>query len=187
MRERRISRVRFANIVALDPGGAPVATGQISERRVQRSIFRILKENVLCSMATVTSGKRAHINTAYFCYSEELELYFLSHRDSLHCQNLLTNSSMAMTIFSSLQKWGQPDRGVQLFGTCREAGGIQARKAEKLYSVRFPLYAEWKAHLKRGDMGEEYRFFRFLVGKLKLLDEKEFGAGVFVTASVRRS
>lgn len=53
-----------------------VSTGY-SEARVRSSVFRILEENVLCSIATVTAATRAHINTAYFCYSDDLELYFL--------------------------------------------------------------------------------------------------------------
>jgi len=103
------------------------------EEPVRRSLFRILRENVLCSMATVATGNRAHINTAYFCYSRALELFFLSDPGSLHCRNLAEHPSMAMTIFRSAQAWGNPDRGVQLFGTCREAKGPHARNAERLY------------------------------------------------------
>ncbi len=166
--------------------GHRVATQGISDRRLRRCVLRILEENVLCSIATVSSGRRAHINTAYFSYSEGLEFYFLSHPDSLHCRNMSKNSSMGMAIFSSSQRWAGPDRGLQLFGTCRRVGGSRALEAERLYGKRFPAYARWKAGLHKDDAAREYRFYRFLATALKVLDEKSFGAAVFVSADVRR-
>ena len=157
-----------------------------SEERVRSSLFRLLKENVLCSIATVTEDQRAHINTAYFCYSDELELYFLSDPGSLHCQNLSSNSSMAMAIFPSSQQWGGPDRGVQLFGTCTQASGPQATKAQRLYVERFPAYLKWSAGLNEDDVGRGLQFYQFLVSRVKVLDESEFGEAVFVIADVRR-
>ncbi len=151
-----------------------------SDEQVKKSIFRILQGNVLCSMSTVTRGNRAHINTVYFCYSRDLELYFLSYPTSLHCRNLRANSSMAITVFSSSQKWGNPDRGIQLFGTCNEARGLEARKAQRLYLRRFPGYERLAPEL-RG-----CRFYRFLPGNVKILDEREFGGGLFVLVAMRR-
>lgn len=49
----------------------------------------------------------------------------------------------------------------------------------------FTHYASWKARRKPGDQAESYRFFRFEVNSLKVLDEKAFGDGVFVSAAVR--
>jgi uncharacterized protein YhbP (UPF0306 family) len=142
---------------------------------------------VLCSTATVTEENKAHINTAYFCYSDDLELYFLSDPGSLHCRNLSTNSSMAVTVFRSSQRWGGPDEGLQLFGTCAKARGPQAKKAQRLYRERFPAYAEWMANLRNDNVGLGYRFFRFLTDRLKMLDERNFGEAVFVSAAVIRS
>lgn len=187
--------IRFVRrgIVILSPKHAPITLGPLAERRfsegrVKGSILRILRGNVLCSMSTVAGGHRAHINTAYFCYSEDLELYFLSDPSSVHCRNLSTNSSMAMTVFSSSQKWGGPDRGMQLFGTCSELRERQATKAEQLYTKRFPSYGEWMAGLSKNDQlrAFRYRFYRFLPRKVKVLDEAKFGGAVFVIAAVRR-
>lgn len=161
------------------------------EEPVRRSLFRILRENVLCSMATVATGNRAHINTAYFCYSRALELFFLSDPGSLHCRNLAEHPSMAMTIFRSAQAWGNPDRGVQLFGTCREAKGPHARNAERLYGERFPPYMKTSAgrnpeDRRQGEQLRSYRFYRFVPTRVKILDERVFGGGVFAVASVPR-
>ena len=159
--------------------------------RVRRSALRILMENVLCSMSTVATGNRAHINTAYFCYSDDLELYFLSDPGSTHCENLGVNPSMAMAISRSTQRWGGSDRGMQLFGVCREANGREAAQAERLYRKRFRLYAKWMAGTSEREKPlatdlRTYRFYRFVPRKVKILDEAEFGGGVLVTAALTR-
>lgn len=162
-----------------------------SDRRVQRSLARILRENVLCSMSTIAPRHRAHINTAYFRYSRELELFFLSDPSSLHCRNVRGNPSIAMAVFRSDQPWDKPGRGVQLFGRCSEVRGRKAKEAEELCGERFPAYGR---HL-RGKSVEDrrmaaglraYRFYRFVPRTVKILDEAEFGGGVFVVADVER-
>lgn len=153
-------------------------------------MFRILRNNVLCSIATVR-GNRAHINTAYFAYSPALELYFLSAPDSVHCRNLEANPSMAMTVFSSAQTWGKPDRGIQLFGVARKARGREAEVARRWYAKRFRAYAltvtgTSEANRRQTRQLQSYRFYRFVPTKVKVLDEREFGDGVFVVAAIPR-
>lgn len=160
--------------------GMRILQKDFTDRRVKRSLFRILKENKLCSMATVSPDREAHINTAYFAYSHEPELFFVSYPDSIHCQNLLKNPSMAMTVFSSKQTWGRADTGVQLFGTCREAKGQLIRKAERTYAKRFPRLFEWKNRTTKEEGAFLLRFFRFVPRNAKIFDEAEFGGGVFI-------
>jgi uncharacterized protein YhbP (UPF0306 family) len=154
---------------------------------LQQAVFAILETNVLCSIATVNAEGRVHINTAYFSYSDDLNLYFLSHPRSLHCRNLSSNPSIAMTVFSSVQRWTDPGQGLQLFGTCEQAAGSSAAKAETLYARRFDAYAGWKDKLKGEDSARDYRFFRFRVDGLKILDEKNLGDAIFIRASVTRT
>jgi uncharacterized protein YhbP (UPF0306 family) len=175
--------LRIVRIV--DPAGVPILTSGITDRRVQRSVYQLLAENVLCSMASITAQGRAHINTAYFSYTPDLKVYFLSHPNALHCQNIVSDPSMALAIFSANQTWGSPDRGLQLFGMCKQATGREASKADKLYSKRFTEYAAWKANLASNTLGLDYQFYRFVTAELKVFDEKEFGAGIFVEARVK--
>jgi uncharacterized protein YhbP (UPF0306 family) len=157
-----------------------------SEERVRQSVLSILDKNVLFSISTVTPEGRAHINTAYFSYSDKLELYFLSHPGSVHCRNLERNASMAVTIFSSLQQWTDPGQGLQLFGTCQATSGSSAEEAERAYQRRFPAYQNWKAALKDEDLAREYRFYRFEAAWIKILDEKNLGDAIFARATVFR-
>ncbi len=177
--------MRLTNLTAHDAAGARFAI-DVAEEQIRRTTFHILATNVLCSLATVSRDLRAHINTAHFCYSDDLELYILSHPRSQHCQNLVANSSAAVTVFSSAQPWLTPGAGLQLFGTIIEAQGAEAGKAEDLYARRFPAYHGWKA-TRTGDLNFEFRFYRFVVSRLKVLDEAHIGDGVFISATVTRN
>jgi uncharacterized protein YhbP (UPF0306 family) len=168
----------------VDAAGIPIPTIRITNRQIQRSVYQLLAANVLCSMASITTEGSAHINTAYFSYTPDLKVYFLSHPSALHCQNILSNPSMALAIFSSNQTWGSPDRGLQLFGMCKQVTGREASEADRLYGKRFAKYAAWKANFTSDSSGRDYRLFRFITSELKVFDEEELGAGIFVVARV---
>src|SRR5438309_6451637 len=98
-------------------------------------MVRILKANRLCSIATVASGNRAHINTAFFAYSPSLGLSFLSDPDSLHSRHLSARPSVAMTVFDSRQSWDDPGRGLQLFRPGCKTRGVHAARPERTYAA----------------------------------------------------
>src|SRR2546428_6368355 len=120
-----------------------VVKRRFPDKRIQRSVFRILRDSALCSMSTVAPGTRAHINTAYFCYSPDLNFYFLSVPDSLHCKNLERNPSMAMMVMNSSQTWGGSDRGIQLFAACHRVRGPAAKEAKLRYGVPLSSDRTW--------------------------------------------
>lgn len=135
-------------------------------------------------MATVNKNGGAHINTAYFAYSNEPELFFCSYPDSTHCRNLSKNPSMAITVFESRQTWGKPDKGIQLFGSCHEAKQNWRNKAERVYGSRFRGFAKWKHEIEKEEGEFTLRLYRFVPKKAKILDEVEFGGGVFIKVSL---
>lgn len=149
--------------------------------------MHILKESVLCSIATVTKSGRAHISHLYFCWSDDLEFYFLSDPRSLHCRNLLSNPSMAMTVYNSDQPWDRPGRGMQLFGRCTQARLGRAVIGERAYAKRFDGYAAYRAESTARNQAFQYRFYHFTPRKIKILDEPRFGGGVLVTAQINRA
>lgn len=158
----------------------------IEDPKVWRCLFRILERNLLCAVATVTPEKRAHINTAYFAYTVDLEFYFYSYPDTDHALNLARNPSMAIVVFDSEQPWGRPDHGVQLFGTGRAVAGRSARDAERCYDRRFPGHVSWKLPRSTAESAPVPKPFRFRPRLIKLFDEHAFGAGVVVKATVPR-
>jgi uncharacterized protein YhbP (UPF0306 family) len=182
-----MGNIALRSIAAFDIAGHRTSPQWLTASDVWQAVSRILKKSPLCAIATVGPDDRAHINTAYFAWSAALELYFLSHPRSLHCRNLQRKPTIAIAVFESAQTWGELDRGLQLFGTCRQARGLTARKAAQAYGGRFKSYRAWRAGLEPDDTAREYRFYRFVTQRLKLFDEREFGGAVFVSAAVRRS
>jgi uncharacterized protein YhbP (UPF0306 family) len=153
--------------VGIERSKQPIASG-----RITATVRRLLDGSTLCAIATVTRSGRAHVNTAYFAWSADFSLIWLSEPGARHSRNIRANGSAAVAVYDSRQTWGKPDCGIQLFGTAREAGGA----AEELYAARFPEY-------RQSDRGT-YSFYRLRPQRLKLFDEGEFGPGVFVTARV---
>jgi uncharacterized protein len=148
---------------------------RFSARRLAELARELLDASTLCAIATVSSRGRAHVNTAYFARDDELTLVWLSDPEAQHSGNVRAHGSVAIAVFDSTQSWGGPDRGIQLFGSAREAGRAAA-DAESIYARRFPGY-------DRTELAG-YRFYRFRPRRLKLFHEEALGSGVFVTAAV---
>ena len=142
--------------------------------RLERTARGLLEASTLCGIATVGTGNRAHINTAYFAWSPDFELVWSSDPGARHSRNIAASGTVAIAVFDSGQTWGKPDRGIQLFGSARQADGPVASEAETLYAKRFSAY-------EPGTLGA-YRFYRFRPRTLKLFDERDLGPGTFVTA-----
>jgi uncharacterized protein YhbP (UPF0306 family) len=137
-------------------------------------VLGLLDAAPLCAIATVGPAGEPHVNTAYFAWSDELELVWLSDPEAKHSRNVRGGSAAAIAVYDSRQTWGKPDRGIQLFGTARESDDEAVRH---LYERRFPDAV--------GGLGG-YRFYRFVPARVKLFDESALGAGLFVTARVAR-
>ena len=137
---------------------------------------RLLDESKLCAIATVSSGGRAHINTAYFAWGTQYEIVWLSAPDATHSRNVRATGSAAVAVFRSTQTWGGSDRGIQVFGKARELRGPLSLEAERLYAKRFRAY--------EGDL-PAFRFYRLATRRMKLFDERVLGGGTFVTVSVQ--
>lgn len=81
-----------------------------------------------------------------------------------------------MAVFDSDQSWGEPDRGIQLFGSAGEAEGRAVARGRAIYASRFQRARDFDF--------TTYRLYVFRPRRLKLFDERALGAGVFVTARV---
>lgn len=176
------SRVRITGVDRTET--RPAAQTEID--RLARCVVQVLSDSPLCSCATLTADGVPHINTAYFAYSPDLDLCFLSHPGSQHCRNLLTNRSLAVAVYASHQKWTEPGRGLQLFGRCTQAAGEGAERAWQTYAGRFPAVHAWRDGLRAGSKESEYCFFCFEPDVVKLLDEAEFGDARWVIADIER-
>jgi uncharacterized protein YhbP (UPF0306 family) len=148
---------------------------RIGEARLRTLLESLLDASPLCAIATV-AGTRAHVNTAYFAWSDDFRVIWISDRGATHSRSLRRNRSAAVAVFDSHQVWGKPDRGLQLFGTARELHGRAAERGREVYGRRFRDYdaAELPA----------YRPYELRPRRAKLFDERELGGGVFVSARI---
>jgi uncharacterized protein YhbP (UPF0306 family) len=151
----------------------------MSAARISKAALRLLDASTLCAIATVSPQRRAHVNTAYFAWSPEFELVWVSEPGATHSKNVRASSSAAIAVYDSTQSWGNPDRGIQLFGTASEVSGRAAEAAAETYANRFPAFRDVDF--------SAYRLYRFRPRRLKLFDEHELGGGTFVTAKVSGS
>jgi uncharacterized protein YhbP (UPF0306 family) len=163
-----------------------------SSERLHQVVAHILQGNMLCSMATRGEREQPHIHAAFFAFSDELALYFLSHPDSVHCRNLARAPDMAVSVFDGRQPWGAAHQGLQLFGRCARATGPDEDRGRELYAARFPLYVDFARRPAEGGGTTassflQRRFYAFTPDRVKILDEDEFGDEVLVMAEVVNS
>jgi hypothetical protein len=155
-----------------------VAIGRSGRRvgaaRIRSSAEELLEASSLCAIATVGPNGRAYVNTAYFAWTPDLRIVWLSDPGARHSRNLKANPAGAIAVYDSTQRWGEPDRGIQVFGEAG-AGGDDAAEA---YAHRFPGYDDTRL--------AAYRFYELLPRRLKLFDERALGSATFVTARVAR-
>jgi uncharacterized protein YhbP (UPF0306 family) len=144
---------------------------RVAAARLRGLAEELLDASTLCAISTVGPRGRAYVNTAYFAWSQDLRIIWLSDPGAQHSRNLRANASAAIAVYDSGQTWGKPDRGIQLFGDARAAG----LDAEQIYAPRFRAYQS----------RAPYRFYELVPNRVKLFDERALGAGTFVTAHVR--
>ena len=154
----------------------PAPSGKVSSKRLRVIARGLLNASTLCSIATVSSDGRPHVNTAYFAWSPAFDVVWVSAPTARHSRNIRRDPAVAIAVYDSTQRWGGFDRGIQLFGAARELTARMADEGARLYGRRFTKYA-------RGEL-RAYRVYRFRPRALKLFHERELGGGTFVTAKV---
>lgn len=101
------------------------------------TVLSFLKEHRLMSVATY--GEFPWIASVFYAYDENLNLYFLSAPNTLHCQQIANNPKVAVNIVDSSQPVEGLKRGLQLWG---DAGQL-TDEAKAVAALQL-----WKNHLK---------------------------------------
>lgn len=166
---------------------------EVESARVERSISAILASTRLCSIATVLYDDHeqppmAWINNAYFAWSKDFSLFYLSELTTVHAKNVAANGTAAVAVADSQQTGEAGKRGLQLFGTCRlvvEKADVE--RALKSYGGRFGDFgAAFPDVASLESSGMNSRFFEVVIDSIKVFDEATFGSEVWVTATVER-
>lgn len=101
-------------------------------------VLKFLKTNKL--MAVATYGEFPWIANVYFAFDKNLNLYFLSSPNTLHCQQIAQNNKIAVSIYDSHQDINHsPKIGLQLWEIAEQIADTTKIK----YAVEL-----WKKSLK---------------------------------------
>lgn len=144
-----------------------------------RSLREILSATRLLSLATVTPTGEAHVNTAFFSFTERFDLYLLSPTTTEHASNLVANSSAAATVFDSHQD-ATERRGVQLFGRLRPVDDADGDAALICFRSRFPDAAAEGSGYGAGVRAHGSALYVFRPDRVKIFDESLLSTGRYV-------
>lgn len=150
----------------------------VAVRRIENAAYALLDAVPLCAISTISPRGIAYVSTAYFAWNRRFELVWLSSPSARHSKNIAARPTTAAAVYDARQHWGEPDRGIQLYGSSQRVTHTIVGEAEQSYAERFPAYEP----SGRGD----YAFFRFNPVRIKVFDEALLGGGTFVTARVGR-
>ncbi len=158
---------------------------EYSDQQLNKSIHDILENNKLISMATVDDEQKAHINTAYFAFSNNLHLYLITNPSSKHSINVKNNNSVAVTIFNSQQEFWTELQGLQLFGECMITKILQIPNAFSCFLKRFPVFKDFANNsVEMLKKSSDIRFYTIEVERIKLFDEPSFGEENYINLTI---
>ena len=156
-----------------------------SHDRLSRSVTGMLESTPLCSIASIC-GNDSYISTAYFAFSERLELFFLSPPTARHSRNVHDNPSVAVSVFDTHQPWDEPKRGLQIFGLCSAVTGAAQEEALELYTARFSGLRKMVRAAVDLDCGIiESKFYTVTPTALKIFDEPAFGVETWISINLK--
>lgn len=126
-------------------------------------------------MAVATYGDFPWIASVYYSFDQDLNIYFLSSPDTLHCKQIEKNNRVAVTIADSRQEVSKLKSGLQLSGTAKRISDIAKMKH---------ALSLWKSALGVKDPELTYenmagkiisgRMYMITPERIKLFDQKLF-------------
>ena len=161
-------------------------TPKLSADAVRASLLEIMAGVHLCTIATCGDDGAPSAATVFYVLDEDdLVLHVMTGPDTIHGRHLLENPAVAVTVFSTDQRWTDQKRGLQIFATgeltpAKAVPGVLAKYLSTYRGVR-----GWvKGAADPPKTGS--RFFSLTIERVKLLDEPAFGRRVHVQADVVR-
>lgn len=156
-------------------------TGDWTEAELEECIREIMGSNRLLSMATVR-GSEPHINTAFYCFDEELNIFILTPPNTVHGQNLEEKDSVAVDIHDSHQEWVDDKQGLQIFGSARKVD--ESDEALRLYTEMFSAMEDVASGVQELAQLDSI-FYKFKPERIKVFDEPRFGTETWIKVKIR--
>lgn len=104
----------------------------------RQTISDLLGSLTTLTLATVNGAGEPCAAAVYFVHDDELALYFLSSKTTVHGANMLERPRVAGTVHAEHQAW-KTLRGLQLTGVAAPVGLREFPAAAMLYGRKYPF------------------------------------------------
>lgn len=145
---------------------------------LKQQILRYIENHHTMTLGTCHAG--VPWTATVFYASEGLRLYFFSVPESRHCQNLLANSRVAVTIQEDYQDWKQI-KGIQLEGKVVAVKSlVEKGKAMALYSRKYPETMKIFTNPASGIFFKAFlkvKFYGVVPERVFYIDNEQYGFG----------
>jgi uncharacterized protein YhbP (UPF0306 family) len=126
-------------------------------------------------MIVATSGDFPWIANVYFTFDDNLNLYFFSDPNTLHCRQIAQNGAVAVSIVDSHQDVSQLKRGLQISGIAEQISDMekikQSLKMSKEALGIINSEISYKNILQKVIKG---RMYKIVPKRIKLFDQELF-------------
>src|SRR3989344_7711127 len=129
-------------------------------------------------MVIATNGKHAWIATVYYSTDKDLNIYFLSDPNTIHCRHIAKNPKIALSIADSPQKPASKKKGLQIYGLAEKISGMHKivyalNLWRRTLGVTSNLYT-YEGMLKKAVKG---RMYKVIPKKIKFFNEELWDEG----------
>lgn len=119
----------------------PIFINSFGKGIVMHPLFNTINpylEKVTLMVIATCQDNQPWLATVFYCYDNDLHLYFLSRLHRRHSQEILRNQKIAVAIADKHFNLGDKVKGIQIEGTCRALSEEDAKRAFTWYKKRFP-------------------------------------------------
>ena len=151
--------------------------GQIVKQDIVAAAKEIMSNNIVATLCT-SDGNYSHANNIYFAYNNNLEIIFVSDKDTKHAEYIEKNGNVSIVIYNEPESYGKNHQGIQIKGVCSQASGVNLLECWHLYTKRFPIYTTMIKNVDEiANKLVKSRLFIVKVTSLKIMDVPTFGKG----------
>lgn len=143
-------------------------------------ILKLIKEFMQprYQMVLATYGEHPWIATLYYSFDENINIYFLSNPETIHCMQLVENPQVALTIADSPQEPSSKKKGVQMYGFAEQIEDKQ-NIIHALSLWRNTLNVTSEAYTYEGMMSNQIkgRMYKIVPQKMKYFNQELWEEG----------
>lgn len=148
-----------------------------SKEEIILAIKKIMSNNIVGTLSTCDQNI-CHSNNIYYAVDDNMNLVFVSDKDTQHAQNISKNSNVSIVVNNEPQSYGQGHQGIQISGKCVQASGLSLINGWLLYTKRFPVFTNVVKNVSLIEKSMvSIRLYTVKVERIKIIDVPSLGKG----------